>query len=146
MRMTSAVIVILVAAIAGVAVALQGQFMGTMNRSVGTVTGVFFTYGVGGLLATILWLIKRESLEGVRRIPWYAWSAGALGLVIVAGIGYAAPRLGLSRTLVLTVAAQLVVAVIIDQFGLLGASQRTVDATRILGLALTVTGAWLVVR
>lgn len=144
--MTSAVIVILVAAIAGVAVALQGQFMGTMNRSVGTVTGVFITYGVGGLLATILWLIKRESLEGVRRIPWYAWSAGALGLVIVAGIGYAAPRLGLSRTLVLTVAAQLVVAVIIDQFGLLGASQRTVDATRILGLALTVTGAWLVVR
>ncbi|MGZ5493363.1 MAG: DMT family transporter [Thermoanaerobaculia bacterium] len=40
----------------------------------------------------------------------------ALGLVIVGGIGFAAPRLGLSRTLVITVAAQLCAAVLIDQW------------------------------
>lgn len=138
--------VILIAVVAGVAVALQGQFMGSMNRVVGTIVSVFITYGVGGLLAALLFSLKRESLAGMRRVPWYVWGSGALGLVIVAGIGYAAPRIGLSRTLVLTVTAQLVTAVLVDQFGLLGATPRSIDAARLAGLALTVTGAWLVVR
>ena len=143
--MTTA-LVILIAVVAGVAVALQGQFMGSMNRVVGTIGSVFVTYGVGGVLAALLWFVRRESLEGMRRIPWYVWGSGALGLVIVAGIGYAAPRIGLSRTLVLTVTAQLVTAVLVDQFGLLGATPRSLDAPRLAGLALTITGAWLVVR
>ena len=138
--------VLLVAILAGIAVALQGQFIGAMDRTAGSVTSVFVTYGLGGLLAAILWLAARPPLAALRRIPWYAWTAGVFGLVIVGGIGYAAPRLGLSRTLVLTVAAQLAAAVVIDHFGLLGATPRSLDASRAAGLAVTVAGVWLVVR
>ena len=38
---------ILVAAIGGVAVTLQGQLMGIMDKNVGPVESVFITYGVG---------------------------------------------------------------------------------------------------
>lgn len=144
--MTHPLFVIAIAIAAGLAVALQAQFMGTLERAVGTASGVFITYGVGSLVALAIWLSRGASLEGARRIPWYAWSAGALGLVIVGGIGYAAPRIGLSRTLIITVAAQIVAALLIDHFGLLGATQRTLDAGRLLGVVLTVAGVWLVVR
>ena len=137
---------IVIAAVAGLAVALQGQFMGSMDRAAGTATSVFITYGIGGPIAAIFWLLRRQSVEGVRQIPWYAWSAGALGLVIVGGIGYAAPRLGLSRTIVVAVAAQLLAALLIDHFALFGAPQRSFDTGRALGFSLTLAGVWFIVR
>lgn len=130
-------LLLLIAALAGIAVAIQGQFMGTMDRLAGTATSVLITYGLGAFIAAIIWLVKGRPLEGVKQIPWYAWSAGAFGLVIVAGIGYAAPRLGLARTLVVTIAAQLLAAMVID---------RQFDLTRVAGLALTVAGVWVVVQ
>lgn len=144
--MSSFLVLIGVAAVAGVATCLQGQFMATLNRSVGTMSSVFINYGVGMVCATVLWLARRGPIVAARPIPPYAFGSGALGLVIVGGISYAAPRLGLSRTLVITVAAQLSAALLIDHFGLLSATPRSIDPGRALGLALAVAGAWLIVR
>jgi transporter family-2 protein len=139
-------LLILIAIAAGIAVALQGQFMGIMNRTAGTTTSVLATYGVGAIIATILWLTHRDTNPPMRDIPWYTWTAGALGLIIVGGIGYAAPRLGLSRTIIITIAAQLAAAMLIDHFGLFAAQHRAFDMTRAAGLALTIAGAWLIVK
>ena len=122
---------IVIAAAAGVAVALQGHVMGAADRAAGTATSVFVTYGTGGVLAAVYWLLRGGPLS---RVPWFSWSAGALGLVIVAGIGYAAPRLGLARTLVITVAAQLLAATLLEQ---------QLDLKRAAGLLLTIAGVWL---
>lgn len=130
-------LLVILAIAAGVAVAIQGQFMGTMDRIAGTASSVFITYGFGALVAAAIWLVRGGPAASLRQIPWYAWSAGAFGLVIVGGIGYAAPRLGLARTLVITVAAQLIMAMLLD---------RTFDARRAAGLALTIAGVWLVVK
>jgi transporter family-2 protein len=128
---------ILLAVAAGVAVAVQGQFMGMMNRTAGTATTMVITYGLGAIVAAGLWLFRRPPLTGVRQIPWYAWSAGLFGLVIVGGIGFAAPRLGLARTIVITIAAQLVAAMLIE---------RSFDVSRAAGALLTIAGAWLIVK
>lgn len=135
--MSNLPLLLLVATVAGIAVAVQGQLMGRIDRAAGTATSVLITYGVGALVAAAVWLAKGRPVSGIREIPWYAWSAGVFGLVIVGGIGYAAPRLGLARTLVVTVAAQLVMAMILD---------RAFDVRRAAGLLLTIAGVWLVVR
>jgi transporter family-2 protein len=135
--MSSPLLLLVIAAAAGVAVALQGHFMGAMDRNAGTATSVFVTYGVGALIAASLWIARGAPLDGFRRIPWYSWTAGAFGLVIVGAIGYAAPRLGLGRTLLITIAAQLVAAMLLE---------RTFDVRRIAGLVMVVVGAWLSLR
>lgn len=144
-RMTSMLLLVAIAVVAGVAVALQGQFMGVMDRSLGTRPSVLITYGIGAVGAVALWLVRPRSI-GVRDVPWYGWTSGLLGLVIVGGIGYAAPRLGLSRTIILSVASQLLAAAVIDHFGLFGATQRSFDLARATGFALTFSGVWLIVR
>jgi transporter family-2 protein len=130
-------VLIVIAAAAGVAVALQGHVMGAADRAAGTATSVFVTYGVGGALATLYWLARGASLDALRRVPWLSWTAGAMGLIIVAGIGYTAPRLGLAKTLIITVAAQLFAATLIEQ---------AIDLRRAAGLALTIAGVWLTVK
>lgn len=137
---------ILIAIAAGIAVAIQAQLMGAINRSAGTAASTFITYGVGGIVAAVIYLASRVPAANIRQIPWYSWTAGVYGLVIVAGIGYAAPRIGLARTLVITVAAQLLAAAVIDHLGLLAAVQRPIDPLRAAGLLLTVAGVWLVAR
>lgn len=135
------------AAMAGIAVALQGQAMGALNRSAGTAAAVALTYGSGGALAVLYWMLRRPALRSLETAAWwYGVAAGILGLIIVGGISYAAPRLGLSRTLVITVAAQLCAAVAIETFGFFGTVPRAFDPAKAVGIVLTAAGVWLVVK
>lgn len=142
----STYILFAIASAAGIAVALQGQFMGSMNRSAGTATTLLVTYGSGGVISAVIWMLRRPVSPVAGGVPWYGWLAGALGLIIVGGISYTAPRLGLARTLVITVAAQLGAALVVEALGLFGATPRPLDAGKMGGIVLTVAGVWLVVR
>ncbi|HCY85541.1 MAG TPA: EamA-like transporter family protein, partial [Desulfobacteraceae bacterium] len=81
-------VLLLVAAIGGVAVTLQGQLMGIVDKNVGTVESVFITYGVGGLIVGIAMMFLRGgNLSSLQGVPHYVLLSGPLGLVIVASIG-----------------------------------------------------------
>jgi transporter family-2 protein len=137
----------MVAIIGGISVALQAQVMGLLDKGIGTLEGVFITYAGGGLLISAILIIMRGGNLGAwQSVPWYAYSSGALGLVIVGAIGYSAPRLGLVATFTIIVSAQFVVAALIDHFGILGAATRPLDLSRMLGIALLLAGIWLTMR
>jgi transporter family-2 protein len=126
---------------------MQGQFMGLLDRSVGTLAGVFITYAGGGLVISMLMVALRGgNLKNWQSVPWYAFSAGVLGLVIVGSIGYVVPRLGVAKGFTLIVASQFLIAAVIDHFGFLGATVRPMDLTRLLGLCFMMLGVWLVVK
>jgi transporter family-2 protein len=50
---------IIIAVIGGVTVALQGQFMGVIDKGIGTRESVFITYVSGGILAGVVMLVSR---------------------------------------------------------------------------------------
>jgi transporter family-2 protein len=138
---------IIIAVIGGAAVTLQGQLMGLLDKALGTKESVFITYGGGGILAGFVMLAARGgNLKAWQSVPWYTLGAGALGLVIVGTIGYTVPRLGLTRAFTIIVAAQLIVAALLDHFGLLGASARPLDLGRLAGIGVLVLGVWLTTR
>ena len=138
---------ILLAVVAGLAVTLQGQFMGLMDRTLGTKESIFITYAGGGLIITLLMLATGGgNLKNWQSLPWYAFGAGILGLIIVGSIGYVVPRLGVARGFTLIVASQFVVAALIDHYGFFGAAVRPMDLPRLLGLGLMLIGVWMVVR
>ena len=138
---------ILIAAIGGIAVALQAQFMGLMDKQIGTLESIFITYGGGGLLIGLAMLLSRGgNLAAWQGVPWYALSAGALGLVIVGTIGYGTARLGLVTVFTTILAAQFISGALLDHFGILGADLRPLNLTRIAGIILMLLGTWLVLR
>ncbi len=138
---------ILLALIGGIAVTLQGQFMGLMDTAIGTRESVFITYAGGGLVITLVMLFLRGgNLRAAASAPWFALTAGLLGLVIVGTIGFTVPRLGLTSALTLVVAGQFLASALIDHFGWFGAAPQSVNVTRLLGLGVIVVGVWLVTR
>ncbi len=138
---------ILLALLGGIAVTLQGQFMGIMDTSIGTRESVFITYAGGGLVITLVMLFLRGgNLRAAASAPWYALTAGLLGLISVGTIGFTVPRLGLTSALTLVVAGQFLASALIDHFGWFGAAAQPVSVTRLLGLGVIVLGVWLVTR
>jgi len=137
----------LVALVGGLAITLQAHCMGIVDLALGTRTSATFTYASGGLLALLLALATGGiETRGASALPWWVWTNGVLGLVIVGAIGFVVPRMGAGRGLSLILVSQFLLAAAIDHFGLLGAVPRPMDASRVAGLVVMLAGAALVVR
>jgi transporter family-2 protein len=144
---TTPVFLVLLAALGGIAGTFQANFMGLMDKNLGTVESMFITYGSGGLVIGLIMLFLRGgNLGGWQTIPWYALSAGVLGLVVVGILGFTTTRIGLVPVLTLFVATQFIVGAGLDHFGLMGAEVRPLDFSRITGLGVILVGVWLVIR
>jgi transporter family-2 protein len=142
----SLAVVIVVAVLGGLAGALQSQFLGVMEQRVGTLASTFVTYGGGGLAVTILMLaFQSGKLSELRTLPWWAFTAGLMGLVVVSSLGVSVSRLGLGAGLTLFTGATLILGALIEHFGWF-AEARLIDGPRAFGIAMVIFGTWLVVR
>jgi transporter family-2 protein len=139
-------VVVAVAVLGGLAGALQSQFLGLMQERVGTLASTFVTYGGGGLAIAILMFVFQSSrLADLKELPWWAFTAGLLGLVVVASLGVTVSQLGLGAGLTLFTGATLVLGALIEHYGWF-AEARPLDWARVVGIGLVIFGTWLVVR
>jgi transporter family-2 protein len=139
-------IVIVIAALGGLAGALQSQWLGVMEERVGTLASTFVTYAGGGLAVAILMLIFQGSrISELKELPWWVFGAGLMGLVVVASLGVTVANLGLGAGLTLFTGATLILGAVIEHLGWFGGG-RSLDGIRVLGIALVIGGTWLVVR
>ena len=97
--MTSSLQMFLLIAV-GISVAIQALFMAEVDRSVGTIEAMFVTYGGGGLLIALVMIARKGgNIAALATVPLYVLLfAGVFGLIIVGGISYSAPRIGLVGT------------------------------------------------
>jgi transporter family-2 protein len=145
--MHSLFLAVIVGLLGGVAVGLQGPLTSLMSQHVGTMGSVFIIHLGGALVACALLLVLGGGgLSAWRSVPWYALGAGVLGIVVLSAVSYTIPRIGAATTVTLIVVAQLILSTLLDHFGLLGTSVRTIDVSRILGIAVLFLGTWLMVR
>lgn len=141
------VVVVAAAVLCGVAVAVQAQFTGVMQRQMGTLESTFITYFSGGVVIGLVMLLARGgSLAAATGLPWYVYSAGLLGLVIIGTLSLSVGDLGLVPALVLITVSQFVVGAVINHFGLLGATVDPIDLGKVAGFALLGVGTYLVLR
>jgi transporter family-2 protein len=117
----------------------------SLSERVGDLGGSLVNHAVGagvagGLLAAGLGSGGGAWTGG----PWWAWTGGILGVLVVASSNYAVRHAGAALFGVLVVAGQLATSAVIDHAGLLGQSPIALTPTRLAGLALLTAGAVLV--
>ena len=132
----------------GISVAIQALFMAEVDRSVGTIEAMFVTYGGGGLLIALVMIARKGgNIAALATVPLYVLLfAGVFGLIIVGGISYSAPRIGLVGTFTMIVTVQFISSALIDHYGLFGATVRAMSVSRTAGIAMLLGGLWLIVR
>jgi transporter family-2 protein len=146
-HMENLLLIILIGLAGGIAVGLQSPLSSLMSQRIGTLESVFIVH-IGGAIAALLPLLfySGGKLSQWRTVPWYALVAGVFGLVVIGAVSYMIPRIGVAASITTIVAGQLLVGTILDHFGLLGAAERSLDLTRILGLGVVLVGVWLTVK
>ena len=147
--MNASAVIIGLAALCGVAMALQAPTNAIIAKPLGSSVWaalVSFVVGLAALAALALAERTRPGFAAVRGLPWYAWTGGLYGAFVVVASAYAAPRIGVGALSVAVVAGQLTAAVLLDHLGALGLERHPASPLRLVGLALVVGGAVLVRR
>ena len=123
--------------------------MGRFGERVGTIEAFAFATLLTAGIAAVLLVTARQSVSGyaeaARQPPWL-WTASAMGALIVLGLTFAAPRIGTTATIGIITAGNLVMAAVIDQFGLFGLEKIALTWTRIAGVVLLAAGAALTLK
>jgi transporter family-2 protein len=133
-------------ATAGLAGAIQAAVMGELGERVGILPALAFSvlvslaFAVGALLA---WDRSVSGIGAAAREPAWLWLGGLMSVTIVLAITVATPRIGVAATIGIVIAGNLVMAAVIDQYGLFGQEQVALTWPRVLGLVLLAAGAAL---
>jgi transporter family-2 protein len=102
---------------------------------------------VGTVVLTGYVLATRLPLPALRSAaaqPWWLWSGGVLGAFFVAVTIYLAPRLGATNMLAWVLAGQMLAALALDHFGLLGYPLHPLSLGRLAGIVLLIAGVLLI--
>lgn len=144
--MQSIIFILLVGLVGGVAVGIQAPLSSLMSQRLGVLESIFIVHIGGALAALGLLLIFGSNFSLWRMVPWYAFGAGVFGLVVISAMSYMIPRAGVAASLIILLAGQLLIGTVLDHFGWLGAAQRPLDLTRVLGLSVVMAGVWLTAK
>lgn len=139
-------IIILIGLAGGMAIGLQGPLSSMITQRLGSLESVFIIHIGGAIAALIPMLFFGSKLGQWKSVPWYALVAGAFGLIVISAMGYMIPRIGAAGALITLLAGQILVASLLDHFGLLGMAPRAIDLQRVIGFVVVMVGVWLTVR
>lgn len=138
----------LIMLIAGMGIPIMVTMSGGMARQIGSApiaTGIIFLIGLASAvtIAAISGLPAREKISSIE--PMYL-----LGGVLIAfyaiSITIVGPRFGMGNAIFFVLLGQIISAVIIDHFGLMGAPVTRIDLMRIAGITLMIVGVLLARR
>jgi transporter family-2 protein len=143
-------IFVLTAVLAGAVLAVQVGVNVQLRNSMGDpITSTFASFVVGTIGLFIYALITRApwpAWSSLGQIPAWQWTGGLLGAVYVVSTILIGPRLGAATLLSLVVAGQMIAAMLLDHYGLLGFSQQGINLWRVAGALLLIAGTVLVLR
>lgn len=141
---------LLLALLTGMAMSVQTAINSNLRLSLNNpVLASLISFGSGFLTLLIVFVSMGNqwpTLAVLRSLPWWKYMGGLIGAVYVTSVILAAPRIGTANLVSLSVAGQLMAAVVLDHYGLLGLAHHPANAWRLLGIGLILAGVWLVVK
>ncbi len=137
---------ILLAALSGLLMAVQGALNATLGRLMGLLWMLASVYILGGGVALALAMLFSHQPLQLSRAGFYLWLSAPAGIAITLLVAAAVPRLGMVRTTTSIVVAQVLTAAAIDVFGLLGVRAQPLSLWRLVGVAALGLGSYLLLR
>jgi transporter family-2 protein len=132
------------AALAGAFIPVMAILNGRLGKSMGeALHASVILFGVGFLFCLTVALVLTKSLPNAADLanakPIEYLGGFIVGFYVISAT-LLAPRIGLANFIVCAVSAQIIISVVIDHFGLLGAMVRPLSMTRLIGIGLLIAG------
>ncbi|MCL2337424.1 MAG: DMT family transporter [Firmicutes bacterium] len=138
-----------VAALAGVAMAVQGSLNTALGKVIGLLEATFVVQLVGLLLAGILlfgFRLGNGDWHRYSEAPWYLYLGGLLGVAITYGVVRSMAGVGVAAATTAIIVGQLFTAALIDHWGFFGLERIPFGWHKVAGAAIMSGGAWLLLK
>lgn len=131
-------------AAAGALMSIQGVMNTRLGEKMGFYEANALVQATAFLLSLIvMWIWGSGSLSAIKNVHWFYWLGGVFGiaitLTVMLGINKLSPTVAISVILI----SQLLVAAIIDCFGLMGSEKIAFSWNKYVGLAMMIGGVLL---
>ena len=141
---------VLFAITVGAGVAAQAVINGRLRFILGAPVWAATAQFVVGLAVLILFgVVSRQAVPAAAdaaRAPWWMWTGGLFGALFILMAVVATPVLGAALMLASSIVGQLGAALLIDHYGLFGATVIRITPTRVMGVVLLGLGVILIRR
>jgi transporter family-2 protein len=141
---------LVLALLSGAALAVQAAINAQLRVVLGTpVLAALASFVVGTVVLAAFALVTRggrPDAPAVAGAPWWVWAGGVIGAVYVTLTVILVPRLGPALLFGTIVAGQMLAALVLDHYGLLGVPTHPVNAGRLAGALLLIAGVVLIRR
>ena len=140
---------LIIAVLAGVAMAFQGALNSALSKIIGLWEATFLVHASATIvLVFIIFLLKmgKGDFALYHKAPWYLYLGGIIGVLITYGVVTSIPKLGAASATTAIIVGQVLTALIIDQLGLFGLKEISFTWMKFLGLILLSVGASLLLN
>jgi len=139
---------IVLAVAAGISVIVQQALNANLRAAIGSAAwSGFASYLVGTICMVLLAVALRDPVPSATvaaRAPWWMWSGGLFGAVFIALAILLIPKIGAATFVVLLVTGQMLTALTLDHFGLLGVPVHPASLVRLAGAGFLILGVVLI--
>ncbi|MBW4691302.1 MAG: DMT family transporter [Lyngbya sp. HA4199-MV5] len=145
--MSGRTLFLLVALVGGAVLPIQVALNSLLRRYVGEPMQVtFISYLVGTLASLVVCLVAQypvPTLAALSQTSWWMWIGGCLGTMYVWATIFTTPQIGAALALALTIAGQMITALLLDHYGAIGLTRLPATPERIAGVVFVVLGVSL---
>lgn len=140
---------LIVAMIAGAAMAVQGTINAVLGKIIGMWESTLMVHIIGLLTVVAVILIMGNGFNGLGKLgqaPWYVYLGGMLNVLIIFGVVASMPKIGVGNATTGIIFAQILTAVMIDKFGFIGVEKVPFRWLDILGIGLLALGTRILLK
>lgn len=134
---------IITALISGTLMSVQGVFNSEVTRQTSIWVSASFVQALALLVCIIAWFVtgREGSFAGIMEVkPVYMLSGGIMGAFITYTVIQSMNMLGPAKAVIFIVTMQIVVAYLIELFGLFGAEKADFQWRKVFSLILIIVG------
>ncbi len=135
---------VLFSIVAGMAMSVQGVMNTRLGEGIGNMEANAFVQGTAFVLALIALIFWRQgSFTELGSVNKLYWLGGVLGIVITLTVMLGIKSLGTTVAISIILISQLLVAALIDAFGIMGSEKMAFGWNKYVGLAVMCGGMLL---
>ena len=139
---------LLLALLAGVMIPIQTSLNAELDKfGKHPITTTLIVFSVGVIVCLAGLAISRPhlpSLSTANAVPIWAWLGGAIAVIYVVLLVLVLPRIGVGLTTALVLLGQMIAAMALDHYGVLGNPQHSFGWGRLLGVICMACGVVLI--
>lgn len=131
---------------AGILTSIQPAINAALGQHTGVFEAALISFLVGlALLSVIIAVRRKGNILAARGLPLVYFTGGLMGVVAVSTMIVVIPQVGSGIGMITVLSGQMLMAALIDAFGLLGVERIPIGPNRIAGLILLFVSMGLII-